>query len=320
VVQFDLVAQTNGTNGHSPQAVRLDWQATHREKRCVAPDGTGIAYEVLGTGDKTLVLANGLGGRLYAWMPAIEAFWSDYRIITWDYRGLFASESPKSKRQLSVAHHVADVLAVLDAEKVDRAVFVGWSMGVQVSLDVAATSPERVAGLVLINGTHGKVLSTGFQPFVSIPFLPKRLHAMLDWLQDHEHVAQHIARVSRLAEIPMWMGLRFTAGARASALTPLLGRYMDDVMGPSFTNFLRLFQELDAHSAYHLLRHIEAPALIIAGMLDVLTPPYQSAEMARRIPDAEYIRLWRSSHFSLLERPEVVLPAMRSFLEKRARF
>jgi pimeloyl-ACP methyl ester carboxylesterase len=299
---------------------RDTWEATHEDRRLVTSDGTGIAYEVLGKGERTLVLANGLGGRLYAWTPAIEAFWRDYRIITWDYRGLFASDSPKSKRRLAVAHHVEDVMAILDAEKVERAVFAGWSMGVQVALDVAASSPERVAGLVLLNGTHGHVLSTGFQPLVSIPFLPKRLHAVLDWLQDHEEVAQSIARLSRLAEIPMWLGMRVTAGARASAVTPLLGRYMDDVLGPSFVNYLRLFQELDAHSMYHLLREIEAPALIIAGMLDVLTPPYQSAEMARRMKDAEYIRLWRSSHFSMLERPEVVIPAMRRFLEERARF
>lgn len=301
-------------------ATARTWESTHEERRIVAPDGTGIAYEVLGTGDKTVVLANGLGGRLYAWMPFIEAFWSDYRIITWDYRGLFASESPKSKRKLAVAHHVDDAMAILDAEKIERAVFAGWSMGVQVSLDVAGSFPERVAGLVLLNGTHGHVLSTGFQPFVSIPFLPKRLHALLDWLQDHPGVARNLARMTRLAEVPMWMGFRLTAGSRASELTPLLGRYMDDVLGPSFTNYLRLFQELDAHSAYHLLRHIEAPALVIAGMLDVLTPPYQSAEMARRIPNSEYIRLWRSSHFSMLERPDVVVPAIKRFLEQRARF
>lgn len=311
-----------GTNdsAHRSAETPRTWESTYRERRIVAADGTGIAYEVLGTGDKTLVLANGLGGRLYAWTPAIEAFWSDYRIITWDYRGLFASESPKSKRKLAVVNHVDDIMAILAAEEVERAVFVGWSMGVQVSLDVAASFPEKVAGLILLNGTHGHVLSTGFQPLVSIPFLPKRLHALLEWLQDHGEVAQQIARATRLAEIPMWMGMRLTAGRRARELTPLLGRYMDDVLGPSFTNYLRLFQELDAHSAYHLLRHIEAPTLIIAGMLDVLTPSYQSEEMARRIPGSEYIRLWRSSHFSMLERPDVVIPAMRRFLENRARY
>ena len=302
------------------QLNEVTWESTHEDRRVVAADGTGIAYEVLGKGEKTIVLANGLGGRLYAWTPAIEAFWSDYRIITWDYRGLFASDSPKSKRMLSVAHHVDDIMAILDAEHVERAVFAGWSMGVQVSLDLAASFPERVAGLVLLNGTHGHVLSTGFQPLISVPFLPKRLHAILDWLQDHEEVAQHLARATRLAEIPMWMGMRLTAGARAGEITPLLARYMDDVLGPSFPNYLRLFQELDAHSTYHLLREIKAPALIIAGMLDVLTPPYQSAEMARRMPDAVFIRLWRSSHFSMLERPEVVIPAMRRFLSQRAHF
>jgi 3-oxoadipate enol-lactonase len=312
----DAESKKNGST--SDRAV--DWHATHREKRLVAADGTGIAYEVLGTGERTIVLANGLGGRLYAWTPAIEAFWRTHRIITWDYRGLFASDSPKSRRRLSVAHHVEDIGAILDAENVERAVFAGWSMGVQISLDFAASFPDRVGGLVLLNGTHGHVLSTGFQPLVSIPFLPKRLHALLDWLQDHAEVAHQLARVSRLAETPTWMFLYLTSGARAREITPLLSRYMDDVLGPSFPNYLRLFQELDAHSTYHLLREIEAPALVISGLLDALTPAYQSREIARRMPNAEHIQLLRSSHFSLIERPDVVIPAMQRFFNERARW
>lgn len=310
-----LAGHTNGSSDHV-----VGWESTHQERRLVASDGTGIAYEVLGRGDKTIVLANGLGGRLYAWMPAIEAFWKDHRIITWDYRGLFASDSPKKKRKLAVTHHVDDIIAILDEEDVRNAVFVGWSMGVQVSLDVAASYPERVAGLVLINGTHGHVLSTGFQPIVSIPFLPKRLHALLDWLQDHPDVASQLARVSRLAELPTWALMRLIAGPRARELAPLISRYMDDVLGPSFPNYLRLFQELDAHSTYHLLREIDAPALVVSGMLDILTPAYQSKDIAARMPNAEYVRLWRSSHFSMLERPDVVVTAMKRFLEQRARW
>lgn len=317
MIHSSFVTATATTNGSS---TRAGWESTHEERRIVAADGTGIAYEVLGRGERTIVLANGLGGRLYAWMPAIEAFWKDYRIVTWDYRGLFSSDAPSSLRKLAVAHHVDDVHAVLEAEDVDRAVFVGWSMGVQVSLDFAASHPQRVAGLVLLNGTYGHVLSTGFQPLVSVPFLPKRLHAILDWLQDHPEVAGQIARLSRLSEIPTYLLMRLTAGARAGELSPLISRYMDDVLGPSFTNFLRLFQELDAHSVYHLLRHIEAPALVISGVLDILTPAYQSRQIASRMPNAEHVRLWRSSHFSMLERPEIVVPAMRRFLEQRARW
>lgn len=296
------------------------WHGTHGEKQITASDGTRIAYEVLGRGDKTLIFANGLGGRLYAWTPAVDAFWESYRIITWDYRGLFGSSAPTSRRKLAVAHHVEDLGAILDAEGIDRAVLCGWSMGVQISLDFAASFPERVAGLVLMNGTHGHVLSTGFQPLFSVPFLPKRLHQVLDWMQDHEEVAEQLARVSRFAGGPTWLFFYLTSGSRARDLAPLMSRYMDDVLGPSFLNYLRLFQELDAHSTYHLLRFIEAPALVVSGLLDALTPAYQSRDIARRLPNAELIELKRSSHFSLMERPEVVIPAMKRFLEERARW
>jgi pimeloyl-ACP methyl ester carboxylesterase len=131
-------------------------------------------------------------------------------------------------------------------------------------------------------------------------------------------VAHQIARTARISELGTSLLFRLTAGARHAEITPLLARYMDDVLGPSFPNYLRLFQELDAHSTYHLLREIEAPALVIAGMLDILTPPYQSREIAQRLPNAELVRLWRSSHFSMLERPEIVIPAMEKFLTSRA--
>jgi pimeloyl-ACP methyl ester carboxylesterase len=296
------------------------WEDTVERRQAVSADGTRIAYDVVGEGTRAVVLANGLGGRLYAWEPVVEALWRTHRIITWDYRGLFDSGSPASLRRLSVEHHVADLISLLDAEQLERAVLIGWSMGVQVALDAAATHPGRVAGLVLVNGTYGHVLSTGFQPFFSIPFLPKRLHAFLEILRARPELAGHLATVTRAAELPTYLGLRLLVGQRADALVPIVRRYFDDVLGPSFLNYLRLFQELDAHSVYHLLPEIDAPALVICGLLDSLTPAHQSREIARRLPHAELIALWRSSHFSVLERPEVVVPAIERFLGDRARY
>ena len=304
-------------NGTSTQA---EFLSSLRAKRARGVDGTGIAYEVVGTGERAVMLANGLGGRLYAWAPVIEALHREYRFVTWDYRGLFDSDSPESKRRLAVVHHVEDARSILDAEGIDRAVFMGWSMGVQVSLDTAASYPERVAGLVLLNGTYGHVLSTGFQPLFAVPWLPKRLHALLDFLQDHPELADRLAHAARLAQWPTAALMSITAGRNAFRMKPLLARYFDDVLGKSFVNFLRLFQELDAHSVYHLLREIEQPALVVSGMLDALTPAFQSKEIARRMPNAEYLRLARSSHFSLMERPEVLVPRIRRFLEERVTY
>ena len=296
------------------------WQATVRRHRATSQDGTVIAYEVLGEGDRTLLLANGLGGRLYAWEPLIERFWRHYRIITWDYRGLFDSGTPASNRRLAVNNHVEDAEAILQTEKVGRAVLVGWSMGVQVSLDLAASDPDLVAGLVLFNGTHGHVLQTGFQPWFAVPFLPKRLHGIIEYFIERPHVAQTLASLTRLAEIPTAAMLMVTAGRRAFSVRPLIRRYFDDVLGPSFPNYLRLFQELDAHSVYHLLPYIEAPALVISGRFDILTPPRQSFDIASRLPHARHVTLQRASHFALLERPDVVLPEIERFLGEDARF
>lgn len=295
-----------------------EYLATLRKGRAASHDGTTVAYEVLGKGEKTIVLANGLGGRLYAWEELLGALWGSYRLITWDYRGLF--DSVCDPRRLAVVHHADDLASILAAEGVSRAVLVGWSMGVQVSLELAGNHPELVAGLVLINGTYGHALSTGFQPLFSVPFLPKRLHSFIELFRNHPELLEHVARLARLSELPTAAAFSLTAGPMVLRHKKLFRQYFDDVLGPSFPNFLRLFQELDAHSAYHLLPDIHAPALIVSGMFDPLTPAYQSREMARRLPDAEHLHLHRAGHFALVERPEVVVPAILRFLETRARW
>lgn len=315
-----MFAKIKALLGDDGEEKAPEWSATVREGRARAPDGTGIYYLVLGTGEKTLLIANGLGGRLYAWEGFVDAFWRDYRIITWDYRGLFESDSPASRRRLAVVHHAEDAKCILDAEKVDRAVLCGWSMGVQVVLDVAASHPDLVAGLVLLNGTYGHALSTGLQPLFSIRWLPKRIHFLVEWLQDHPNTADFLARYARHIEIPVALVFGLTAGPQILKHRRILQHYFGDVLGPSFRNYLRLFQELDGHSAYHLLRDIAVPTLIVSGKLDLMTPAYQSKEMAARMPNSEHLALTLATHFALVERPEKVIPAIRRFLLQRASF
>ena len=88
------------------------------------------------------------------------------------------------------------------------------------------------------------------------------------------------------------------------------------VMLPWAAACCRSFQELDAHSVYHLLPTITQPVLIVSGFFDVLTPPMQSVEIARRIPQAvHYCDPW-SSHASILESPEWTLAEIEEFVYK----
>jgi 3-oxoadipate enol-lactonase len=281
-------------------------------------DGVSIAYWVIGDGPRTLLLANGLGGRLYAWEPLIRAFYPQYRFITWDYRGLFESSSPVRRRHMSITHHAEDARAILQAEGVERAVLCGWSMGVQVCLELATLYPDLVAGLILLNGTYGHAFMSGFQPLFPLPFVGRYGHRVIEFLVEHPEITERIGAVYKAMMTPTLALFWLVSQTPMARTRPMLERYREDVFeGPSLTNFLRLFQELDGHSTYHHLKDIEAPALIVSGAFDLLTPAYQSREMARRMPDAEWLHLRRASHFVLVERPDEVLPAIERFLFHR---
>ncbi len=304
-----------------PFRARRPWEATMRTERIRGRDGTELQYWVLGEGRKTLLLANGLGGRLFAWDPLLERFWRDYQIITWDYRGLFESGSPASHRKLSVPHHADDALTILDAEGIDRAVLMGWSMGVQVSLELAACEPHRIAGLVLMNGTHGHTLASGFQPFFRVPGVASFVRAGLAHARRYPGESTTMRSLGRLAQFLMNnFVFQFTAPGRQDEMRRTMTKYFDHVLGESFENYLRLFLEIDAHSVFHVLQDIKAPTYIISGLFDILTPPRHSFELAWVMPHAEHQFLWRSSHFSLLERPDLLLPKIARFLDERAQW
>ncbi len=283
--------------------------------------GARVAYTVTGRGEKALLLANGLGGRLYTWQPLVDALRDEYRIISWDYRGLFDSTAPTRRAHLSITDHADDAFAVLDAEGIDRAVLCGWSMGVQVALEAASMCPERVAGLVLLNGTYGHVFSSGLQPWVRFPFAGQIMHAVVDGVALRPGLARAIEFSAPRAITPTAALFWLISRVKPATMSAVMERYMREVFDPrTFPNYLQLFQELDAHSVLHHLRDIHVPALVVSGAWDWLTPAYQSHVIAKRLPDAEAIHLRRASHFVLLERPEVVVPATERFLRQRARW
>jgi 3-oxoadipate enol-lactonase len=286
-----------------------------RRGDAVAHDGTRIAYEVVGEGEQTVVLANGLGGRLYSWLGLIDGLAERYRFISWDYRGLFESATPTAPGHLGIANHAADAIAILDAEGIEQAHFVGWSMGVQVSLEVAARHAARVQSLVLINGTYGQVFSTAWQPLVRLPLPHTLWHRGMEAFIEHPAAMSALRTVARAPAEVLFSVRKRLLPARHSVRTLGLRQYMRDVTVTNTANYLRLFQELDAHSVFHLLPTIAQPTTVIAGRYDPLTPAYQSRQIAARLPDAE-LHVLHGSHFVLMERPNTVLGLVEGHLRR----
>src|SRR4051812_40134714 len=95
-------------------------------RKAISLDGTEIAYHVTAApfpDAPVIVLANGLGGTYPAWRGQIDYLSDRYRFITWDYRGLYASQRPTPDEAASYAipKHVQDLEAILAAEKVTTA-------------------------------------------------------------------------------------------------------------------------------------------------------------------------------------------------------
>ncbi len=123
-----------------------------------APDGLRIAYEVVGEGGPPLVLHHGLGGDRRQWWSAgyVDAFRTNTRVVLVDALGRGESDRPHDPAAYGIPRHAADVLRVLDAEGVERAVFWGWSVGGRVGFEIAARHPDRLVALVATGATgHG---------------------------------------------------------------------------------------------------------------------------------------------------------------------
>jgi pimeloyl-ACP methyl ester carboxylesterase len=113
-----------------------------------------IHYQVEGEGP-ALVLQHGFTESVVDWYEAgyVEALRPDYRLILIDARGHGASDKPHDPGAYVLNRRVADVVAVLDALDIAKALFWGYSMGGWTGFGIAKYAKERVHALV-IGGQH----------------------------------------------------------------------------------------------------------------------------------------------------------------------
>jgi pimeloyl-ACP methyl ester carboxylesterase len=114
-----------------------------------------IYYEIHGEGSP-LVLAHGAGGNTQIWWQQVPYFSSRYRVVTFDHRCFGRSICPPES--FKPEFFGDDLIAVLDAEGIDRISLVCQSMGGWTGLRMALEHPERLSCLVLC-GTPGGIVT-----------------------------------------------------------------------------------------------------------------------------------------------------------------
>jgi pimeloyl-ACP methyl ester carboxylesterase len=121
------------------------------EQSYVEHDGARIWYASYGSGAPVILLHGGLGNsRNWGYqLPALLA--NGHRAIVIDSRG--HGRSTRDARPYTYEPMAADVLAVMDALRIDRAAMVGWSDGATIALILAMQVPARVAGVFFFGCT-----------------------------------------------------------------------------------------------------------------------------------------------------------------------
>ena len=117
-------------------------------------DGVRLHYEINGPGSGTPIVAvhgfasdyrlNWVGSR---WQETLTS--NGFRVLGLDCRGHGHSDKPHDEAAYSVELMSGDVIRLLDDAGVDRAAYLGYSMGARIGLEVVMDHPDRITRAVL---------------------------------------------------------------------------------------------------------------------------------------------------------------------------
>jgi pimeloyl-ACP methyl ester carboxylesterase len=276
-------------------------------------DGTELATYQYGDAGSWICLSSGLGGSSRSWRPFVEHFKPHHRIMNWDYRGLFRSGPSADPLDLGVETQARDLVAVMDAMGIESAVHVGWSMGVQVALELCRQAPQRVDGLVLIGGSSGKPFDTivGGGPWAGL------VRPTIDRLQSMEAILGPLASkavpvVSQLLQL-----LKLTGIVNHNADDEVLRDVVEDWVGLDFHCYWETFKALGNHDASSVLPSIDVPTLVMVGDRDLFTPVAVSQVMHEQVKDSELLVIRQGTHYVPIEFPDLINLRIEKFFRQR---
>jgi pimeloyl-ACP methyl ester carboxylesterase len=292
----------------------LRWQSFGGQSAAVAGEaapttaGEPLAAQPAGL---PIVCANGIGVRYPGLVLQIAHLRARHQVVTWDYRGAGDTLLPRPDAALDMPTHARDLLTLTDALGLREFVLLGWSMGVQVGLEVIRQRPAAVRGLVALFGTYGRPFHTGALAPVA-PAIERLLRLLVAVPQAVTLATQLGALLPELA-VPFLRRIRFVSEL---AERSVFLSNVQDVADADHRAYLRTLLHLCEHDAADVLPRVACPTLIVTGEHDGLTPPAVAREMAARIPDAECVVLPEASHFGLIEPPREVNPHIDRLLAR----
>ncbi len=253
--------------------------------------GASLYYETYGdANDPAVVFAHGAGGNAASWWQQVPFFLDrGLRVIVFDHRGF--ARSACAEGDLAVTHFPADLLAILDAEDIERTALVCQSMGGWTGLPTAVQHPDRLRCLVLC-GTPGGL--------------------WIDVVRDS---------FAKIAERVQGMGGIVGPGGAALAddypsREPRMAFLYQQIANMNDVPAALLTSMSAAQTQPSELEGFETPTLVISGDKDVLFPPDVLQNVAATIPGAQLELFDGAGHSTYFEQPDRFNAVVAAFIDK----
>jgi len=266
-------------------------RGTARDPLRVAADGAELAVEVRGEG-APVVFIHGFPFDRTMWRHQLAGF-SRWKRIALDLRGAGASSAPAEG--YSVARYADDVVQVLDALGIDRAVVCGLSLGGYILFDLLRRHAGRIRAAVLCN-----TKATADSPEA------RRGRDEMAALAEREGVGAVAERLLPQLLAPA------TVAAQPDVVT-----HLRDMIGrtplPGLVGALRALR--DRPDSTPMLDSIRVPVLAVAGAEDKIAPVDVMRAMAAAIPGAQFAVIPAAGHLAPLEQPLATSRVVADFLD-----
>jgi pimeloyl-ACP methyl ester carboxylesterase len=231
----------------------------------------------------------------------MEMFWmygyvkplkKKYQLILIDFRGHGASDKPHDPEAYRTKTLVADIVAVLDKLKVDKAHFLGYSMGGGYCFSIAKYAPERVYSMI-IGGCH---------PYPPNAEEQAGLERWLQLLKKGKDV--YVADIEESDRTAI------------AGMTPRVRAARKAMFMANDTEALAAFISSEDYtlSSEEVLPTMSMPCLVYAGEND--WGYSRVKKCAQSMPNATFVSLPNLDHVGAALHSSIILPHITKFLEK----
>jgi len=232
----------------------------------VQSDGAKINYRFDGDSKKpVLVLSNSLGTNYTMWDDQIPAFTQHFHVLRYDQRGHGGSDVTPGP--YSIARLGQDVVNMLDGLKIEKANFLGLSMGGMTGMWLGYSAGQRFDKLVLSNTSGHTTMPDA-------------------WTQRIEGVKKNGMKALAASLPERW----FTEGFRKSnpEAVQRICALAENTKAEGYIACCEAIREMNQHDS---LGKVTNPTLVIAGTSDPATPPAAGKAVHERIKGSKFVEL-----------------------------